>query len=423
MTSLTASNSAEISIASAEETRIRGIIDASIAQVAEELKRVNRTIWENPELCYEEVIAHNTQVEFLKSRGFQVKPQSYGIKTSYEAEFGSGGRLVVFNAEYDALPFADPGPLHACGHNLIATSALVAFLGAAAVLKALAIPGRVRILGTPAEEGGAGKSKLLEAGAYKNVDACLMGHPAPQQIQGEGYTGTAGHRTIARAALKADFYGKPAHASGNPWDGINALDALVATYNNVSMLRQQIRPEQRIHAAFLKVPQVMNVIPDHTRVQFGTRSPTWSAANNLLERVTDCLKAGALASGCEIEYSRIDGYLDLRLNQTLCKRYTHHMESFGERIRCMTEEYMSASTDMGNVSYVVPGLHQFFGIPSPDDVGGHHPAFAKAAGTSEAYESAVRAGKGMAMVAWDVLTDDGIMKAVIDDFEMDKKSR
>jgi amidohydrolase len=255
-------------------------------------------------LCYKEVIAHDTQVGFLQSLGFEVRPHAYGIQTSYEAEFGSGGRLVVFNAEYDALPFAD-GPLHACGHNLIAISALVGFLGTATILKARGAPGRVRILGTPAEEGGAGKAKLLDAGAYEGVDACLMGHPAPKQIQGDGYSGTAGHRTIARAALTADFYGKPAHAGGNPWDGLNALDALVATYNSVSMLRQQTRPEERIHTAFLKVPQVMNVIPDHTRVSFGTRSPAWAGATKLLERVIDCLKAGALATGCKIEYSRL----------------------------------------------------------------------------------------------------------------------
>ncbi|KKA18520.1 Amidohydrolase, partial [Rasamsonia emersonii CBS 393.64] len=142
--------------------------------------------------------------------------------------------------------------------------------------------------------------------------------------------------------------GKPAHAGGNPWDGVNALDALVSAYNNVAMLRQQIRPEQRIHAAFTKVPQVMNVIPDHTAVTFGTRSPTWADADRLMERVTDCLKAGALATGCRVEYERTDGYLDLRLNRTLCERYTHHMgASYSERIRLMTDEYMSASTDMG----------------------------------------------------------------------------
>ncbi|KAL1983860.1 hypothetical protein VTN96DRAFT_9861 [Rasamsonia emersonii] len=338
----------DLPVPSPDEVQVKNIIDARIAQVDDDLKRINRTIWENPELCYEEVLAHDTQVEFLRAQGFSVTPHAYGLNTSYEAEFGSGGHLVVFNAEYDGLPFADPGPLHACGHNLIAVAALVGFLGTAAVLKERGIPGRVRILGTPAEEGGAGKARLLEAGAYEGVDVCLMGHPAPDHIQGEGNTGTAGHRTIARAALKANFYGKPAHAGGNPWDGVNALDALVSAYNNVAMLRQQIRPEQRIHAAFTKVPQVMNVIPDHTAVTFGTRSPTWADADRLMERVTDCLKAGALATGCRVEYERTDGYLDLRLNRTLCERYTHHMgASYSERIRLMTDEYMSASTDMG----------------------------------------------------------------------------
>lgn len=191
-------------------------------------------------------------VSFLRKNGYDVTPHAYGISTSFEARYenGTGGRVVVFNSEYDALP----GIGHACGHNLIAINGLVGFLGLSAALKATDTPGIVRLLGTPAEEGGAGKSKLLAAGAYNGVDVCLMGHPGPKERHGEGYTGTAGYRTVARTALIADFYGKPAHSGGNPWDGLNALDAVVSAYNNISMLRQQVRPEDRIHGCILESP-------------------------------------------------------------------------------------------------------------------------------------------------------------------------
>jgi metal-dependent amidase/aminoacylase/carboxypeptidase family protein len=188
----------------------------------------------------------------LKYQGHNVVEHAYGIQTSFESSFkqGAGGPEVVFNAEYDALP--DIG--HACGHNLIAVTAIVAYIGLCAAMKATGKAGRVRLLGTPAEEGGAGKYKLLQAGAYKTADVCLMAHPGPENAHGRGNTGTAGQRTLARTAVVADFHGKPAHSGGNPWDGINALDAVVSAYVNVSLLRQQVRPEQRIHVCLKNVP-------------------------------------------------------------------------------------------------------------------------------------------------------------------------
>lgn len=184
---------------------------------------------------------------------------AYGIQTSFESSFtqGSGGPHVVFNAEYDALP--DIG--HACGHNLIAITGIVAYVGLCAAMKAAGTAGKVRLLGTPAEEGGAGKYKLLQAGAYAGADVCLMAHPGPENAHGAGNTGTAGQRTLARTSVVADFHGKPAHSGGNPWDGINALDAVVAAYVNVSLLRQQIRPEQRIHVALKNVPVRIPLAP------------------------------------------------------------------------------------------------------------------------------------------------------------------
>lgn len=161
------------------------------------------------------------------------------------AEYGSGGHVVAFNAEYDALP--DIG--HACGHNLIAMMSIGAFLGLAEAIKTYGIEGRVRLIGTPAEEGGGGKLKLIEAGAFRDVDACLMTHPGPEETSA-GFTGDAYMPTLANCKFSIHYTGKAAHAAMNPWQGVNALDAVVLAYNGISALRQQIRPDERIVSDF-----------------------------------------------------------------------------------------------------------------------------------------------------------------------------
>ena len=240
-------------------------------------------------------------------------PHAYDIATSFEATFGTGGRLVVYNAEYDALP--DIG--HACGHNLIATASIAAFLGLAAALKQSNISGRVRLLGTPAEEGGGGKLKLISAGAYAGVDACLMVHPGPDSglqssqqsacgcgasMSSTNYTGAAFTRTLANKKFRAHFTGKPAHAALAPYQGLNALDAVVLGYNAVSMLRQQIRPTERIHSAILEGGKRPNIITSATTTEYYVRSNTLREANELQKRVKACLDGAAMATGTRVEY-------------------------------------------------------------------------------------------------------------------------
>lgn len=172
-------------------------------------------IHKNPELAFEEFKAHDNITTLLEDLGFSVTKHAYGLATAFVAEYGSGGRVVAFNAEYDALP----GIGHACGHNLIATSSIGAFLGVVAALKASTLPGRVRLIGTPAEEDGGGKIKLIEAGAYEDVDACLMVHPAAHKRFPDGVTGVSYVTSNAIVKFRARFTGKPAHAAGAPWRG------------------------------------------------------------------------------------------------------------------------------------------------------------------------------------------------------------
>jgi amidohydrolase len=261
---------------------------------------MNSTIYDNPELGYNEVIAHDTITACLEKQGFKVKRHAYDIATSFEAEFGEGGRLVIFCAEYDALPDIR----HACGHNLIATSSVAAFLGLAQAIKDSNIQGRIRILGTPAEEGGGGKVKLLEAGAFDdNPSAAIMMHPTSAHVLPPHITGVAGVKFVASLKLRVEFHGHPAHAGGAPWEGRNALDAAVAAYTSVSMLRQQIHPDERIHGVIEEGGKSPNVIPSHTRMNWYIRSPTVARGAELLSRVKACFEAAATATGCTLTYT------------------------------------------------------------------------------------------------------------------------
>lgn len=285
-----------------DEARV--IVGDTIDQLSPSLHDdINKFLHANPETAYQEFHAHDTLTSYLEKQGFEVKKKTYGLDTSFEAEIGEGGRLVVFCAEYDALP----GIGHACGHNLIATSSLAAFLGAARAMAELKISGRLRILGTPAEEGGGGKAKLIDAGAFnppEDIAAAIMAHPiAAHQIGADGETsGLAGFKLIASHKLRVEFRGKTAHAAGEPWNGVNALDAAIAAYNNVALLRQQIQPDERIHGVIEEGGTVPNVITEYTRMNWNIRSPTMKRCNDLLRRVKACFEAGAAATGCSINY-------------------------------------------------------------------------------------------------------------------------
>lgn len=218
---------------------------------------------------------------------------AHGLETSFSAEYGSEGRVIAFNAEYDALP----GIGHACGHNLIATGSIAAFLGVVAVMKERSIPGRVLLLGTPAEEGGGGKLKIIAAGAYNDVSACFMTHPFSTRGENIAY-GTC----MASAKFRATFTGKPAHAAAAPHEGINALDAAVLAYSGISMLRQQIKPDQRIQGVILEGGAKPNIITPKSLLDYNVRGSTLKETRALQERVVKCFEGAAIATGCEIGF-------------------------------------------------------------------------------------------------------------------------
>ncbi|KAN0115536.1 aminobenzoyl-glutamate utilization protein B [Hyaloscypha variabilis] len=390
-------------------------INNSIDNFDPVLNEINKNIHENPELGYEEFKAHDNIVSLLREQGFEVTPHAHGLETSFSCSYGNGGRIVAFNVEYDALP----GIGHACGHNLIATGSIAAFLGLVAILKSdPSIQGTALLLGTPAEEGGGGKVKLIDAGAYKNVSACLMTHPfSPPGNVAYG-------SCMASSKFRATFTGKAAHAAAAPHEGINALDAAVLAYNGTSMLRQQIKPDQRIQGVLLEGGERANIITPKSVLDYNVRGSTLEETKELQKRVVKCFEGAAIATGCSVEFLETNTYADLRPSRAICVAFSEimktvapdHSWTVGEK-----PEPGAYSTDQGNVSHVCPSFHGVYAIPVKDNAVNHTPGFHDAAGTEEAHRLTILTSKGMAGVGLRLLIDEAFAKEVKEQFDEAQK--
>src|SRR5581483_10230004 len=263
---------------------VKDAIGTAVDRLADELEALSRRIHDHPELGYQEVQAAAWLTEFLGAQGFRVERGLAGVETAFRATLEAGdGPTIAIMCEYDALP----GIGHACGHNVIATAGA----GAGAALAALrdGLPkGRVHVVGTPAEEGGGGKVKLIEGGVFDGVDAAMMIHPWDKWIGHQDLLG------IVRVGF--EFTGKSAHASADPWEGLNALDAVIQTFNNVSMLRQQVRPDCRIHGIVTNGGSAPNIIPEFASALFYVRAPRLDEMWALHGRVIACAEGAARAT-------------------------------------------------------------------------------------------------------------------------------
>jgi amidohydrolase len=376
-------------------------IDRAIDEASRGLRSLSLDIHSHPELNFEEHHAHKAITDYLDGEGFEVVRGAYTMPTAFKAAAGSGGPTVAVISEYDALP----GIGHACGHNLIAIAGVGAGIGLRAGLEGR--EGTVVILGSPAEEGGAGKQLLIEQRAFDGIDAALMAHPAPAD--------SATPKVQALQQLKVEYFGKNAHAAAMPWNGVNALDALVAGYNAISMLRQQIRPTDRVHGVFTAAGLKPNIIPDYTAAEYYVRSATMAELAELKTRVQAALESGAMASGCRVEVTW-EGrpYTDLISSDPLADRYCKHMETLGLPVQKIP--WFGASTDMGNVSYVLPSIHPMFGIPCDPMNANHTAPFTEAAAGEEAHERTIRVAKAMARAAYDLIAEPELLSAVKADF-------
>ncbi len=373
--------------------RARERVDA----LAGELVDASRAIHGRPELGFEEHHAHDLLTGALERHGMDVTRGAYGLDTAFEATAGTEGPVVVVCCEYDALP----GIGHACGHNVIAAAGLGAGLAAAALADEAG--GRVRVLGTPAEEGGGGKILMADAGAFEGVDAALMVHPAGSDLRWMN--------TLAATSFAATFSGLAAHAAAFPERGRNALDAAVLGYVNVAALRQHIAPSERVHGIFTRGGDKTNIVPELAEMDWMVRSGRVEDLDALVGRVHACLAAGAAAAGCTWEHRvTMRTYADMVDNPVLLDRFAAHAEALGRPLADprATGTPVTGSTDMGNVSHLVPSIHPVLKV-SPPDVSIHSAAFTGHAGGPEGDAAAVDGARALAATVVDLWADPALL--------------
>ncbi|XP_020487248.1 peptidase M20 domain-containing protein 2 [Labrus bergylta] len=390
--------------------RLSSCIDDSTVK----LRRLSEDIWSCAELAYQEHKSHDRLVEFFtQETGWKVDAH-FKLPTAFRATWtpaGSNHGHVVnvgFLCEYDALP----GIGHACGHNLIAEVGAAAAVGFKDVLENtqdLPVQVKVTVLGTPAEEDGGGKIDLLNEGAFDNMDVVFMAHPL--QDDAPYLPLVAEHDVIIK------YHGKASHASAYPWEGVNALDAAVLCYNSLSVLRQQMKPDWRVHGIIKHGGEKPNIIPAFTQLEYYLRTPSRAELLLLKSKAEGCFRAAAEATGCrvEVEYSK-NAFDNILRNKTLEDLYENNGKALG--MEFTTDEEVlnnaSGSTDFGNVTFVVPGIHPYFYIGSK--ALNHTEEYTVASGDDRAQFFTLRTAKALAMTALDVLLRPELLQRVKQEF-------
>ena len=364
--------------------------------VRDELVLLSRLIFEKPELCFEEANAARLVGDALERAGFAVERGIADLPTALRARVGSGPLSLVICAEYDALP----GIGHACGHNLIAASAVGAATALAGVADDLGLS--VTVLGTPAEEGGGGKVFLLEAGAFEGAHAAMMVHPWPEdRLQAT---------CLAVDHIEVRYSGREAHASASPEKGVNAADAIVVAQVAIGLLRQHLRPGDQVHGIVTKGGEAPNIVPKEAIGQFMVRARTLDDLAVLRPRIDHCFDGGALATGASVEiralaptYSQFEG------DDALLGAWRRNAETLGRRYEVDDAGIPppTISTDMANVSLAVPSIHPLVGLDAHGAV--NHQAEFAAACVGASAEVALHDGAlGLAWTAIDAATDEGL---------------
>ncbi|CAO1615510.1 unnamed protein product [Parajaminaea phylloscopi] len=392
-------------------------IAAQIKSLDAELRDLSVTMHENPEVKWEEHKTHDLFVKYFQGKkGWKVTPHAYTLETAWEAVFehspsGAKGQdllTIGFNSEMDALP----GIGHACGHNLIAIGGIAAALSVAAALVKHDIAGRVILLGTPAEEGDGGKIVMLKEGAYKSMLACLMIHPAPSSTTGP---------MLATIPATATFTGRTSHAGAAPSEGINAQDAAVLAYMNMSALRQQLEGSVRTHGIIVADEWAPNVIPGKSHLEWVTRATDVKALKEVHGKIKRCWEGAALATGCKLEIAERTSYFDLRNQATLAADFRHYMKE--EYKQDFQTHPWPASTDFGNVTYALPALHPAYQIPlsDPKTQGNHTVGFTEAAKTPEAHQLTLKAATGIAVTGARMIVEPEFRTRVTEEWKEWKK--
>ena len=374
-----------------------------IGGIKTRLRCLSDAIWNTPELAYKEFFASGEAVKFLKEQNFTPQTNYCGIETAFRAEAGSGKPAFAIFAEYDALP--DIG--HGCGHNLICAAALAAFCAAANELKKHNLPGKIVLLGSPAEESGGGKIKMIEKGCLDGIDAAMMVHPS--------YRATPDTGSSAITRFDVVFHGKASHAAGAPELGINALAAVNLLFAGVNAYREQLPEDARMHGIVTDGGEAPNITPARAACRFFLRSTNQQWIAKIEKRFLDIVRGAELMTGATAEITPFNiPYMARKPNAALNK-------TFLEGISALGMDYViparggRGSSDFGNVSQAVPGIHPYFPV-TDHEIACHSDAFRAASGTDAAFDNAMIAAASMANTALKYLTDTDFKAKVDADF-------
>lgn len=367
-------------------------------------------ILDNPELGYEEVNSCSAHVRLLQTYDFDVEEKYMGIKTAFKAVYDSKkpGPSIAFLSEYDALP----GIGHGCGHNLLGATNTGAGIALSQLMKKHQLPGRVIVFGTPAEETSGAKVLMANNGGFNDIDVALEVHPGSKHSK----SGTS----LSMEAIEFTFKGKTSHAAAAPEKGINALDGVIQTFNNINALRQHILSTSRIHGVIIEGGKAANVVPDLAIAQFYVRAATKTYLSELVEKVKNCGRAAALATGSILEIRNYEAsYDNLVTNQRLSSVYTKRLRDIG--VTDISEPKESfGSLDIGNVSQLVPTIHPYFSICT-EDIPAHTIEFRDATKTPLAYDSMISTIGALVLTGYDILTERSLLEEIKVEFRNTEK--
>ncbi len=382
-------------------------VDAAVDAEKDALSKLSTSIHQNPELRFEEVKAAGWICELLAARGMAVTRGVADMPTAFMARAGkSGGARIGILAEYDALPQIG----HACGHNLIATAGVGAFLAASKVAESLG--GEVVLFGTPAEEGGGGKVKMIDAGLFEGIDAAMMFHPFDRDV--------LAHPALANTWVTFTFGGAAAHAAIAPQDGKSALTGCMDTFRLIDGQRVHFLDGVRVHGFIVNGGQAVNIIAETAACEFSVRARTTDELTRVRAIVERCARAAAMASDVTISISERRGYKDMRNNMALARAFGQHMSALGRPPRETDGRVGAGSTDMGDVSHVVPSIHPWLAIVDENVALCHQHKFADAAGSARGIDTALVAAKAMARTASELLVNAELLATVKREWQEDR---
>lgn len=376
-----------------------------LSTIENELTYLSREIYEHPELGNEEFRSAELHIDILSKHGFDIEKNYLDVATGFRAEYSSlrPGPAIAFLVEYDALP----GIGHGCGHNMLGTVST----GAGIVLKNIVdeIGGRVVVLGTPAEETNGAKVVYADNGAFDDIDVALVAHPS------KGYYKSG--KSLALEAIQFSFKGKTAHAASSPDKGINALDAVIGTFNNINALREHIRSDARIHGIIKNGGEAANIVPDFAVAQFYVRATKKAYLKELVEKVKNCARGASLAMGTDLEIENYEySYDNMETNQVLSSVFTEKLKELGcKHINEPNENY--GSIDAGNVSHCCATIHPTFDIADGDDIIAHTREFADATLTDYAHEQMKLTISALVLTAVDVINNEDVLEEIKSEFK------